>query len=141
MVLAASGAVGDGRRAARDVQWFDDSRPARRRARDTADGAGDLARALERAKRPSDVAAAVRGRPVEAVALAGALGPAAEAVARRWLDEQRHVRLEIDGRDVMAAGVAEGPAVRAALERALAARLDGAIPPGRDAELAAALGA
>ncbi|UGS36311.1 CCA tRNA nucleotidyltransferase [Capillimicrobium parvum] len=139
VVLAASGAIGDGRRAARDVQWFDDSRPARRRAHDTAQGASELARALERAKRPSGVAAAVRGRPVEAVALAGALGP--EAVARRWLEEQRHVRLEIDGRDVMAAGVAEGPAVRTALERALAARLDGAIPPGRDAELAAALGA
>jgi tRNA nucleotidyltransferase (CCA-adding enzyme) len=83
------------------------------------------------------VAAAVRGRPVEAIALAGALGPA--EVAARWLGEQRHVRLEIDGRDVMAAGVAEGPAVREALERALAARLDGTIAAGREAELAAAL--
>jgi tRNA nucleotidyltransferase (CCA-adding enzyme) len=83
------------------------------------------------------VAAAVRGRPVEAIALAGALGPV--EVAARWLGEQRHVRLEIDGRDVMAAGVPEGPAVRHALERALAARLDGTIAAGREAELAAAL--
>lgn len=138
IVLAASGSIGDGRRAARDVQWFDDARPARRRAQAAAQGARELAGALEVAARPSEVAAAVRNRPVEAVALAGALGPA--QVAARWLGEQRHIRLEIDGRDVMAAGVEEGPAVRAALERALAARLDGTIPPGRDAELAAALG-
>lgn len=138
IVLAASGSIGDGRRAARDVQWFDDGRPARRRAHAAAQGARELAGALEAAAWPSEVAAAVRSRPVEAVALAGALGPA--QVAARWLGEQRHVRLEIDGRDVMAAGVEEGPAVRAALERALAARLDGTIPPGRDAELAAALG-
>ncbi len=138
IVLVASGALGDERAAGRDVQWFDDSRPARRRARETA-RAPQLAAALTAAERPSQVAAAVRGRPVEAIALAGALGPA--QAARRWLDELRHVRLAIDGRDVMAAGVPEGPEVRAALERALAARLDGAIPPGRDAELAAALAA
>jgi tRNA nucleotidyltransferase (CCA-adding enzyme) len=71
------------------------------------------------------------------VALAGALG--AHDPARRYLDELRHVALAIDGRDVLAAGVPEGPGVREALERALAARLDGTIGPGREAELQAAL--
>jgi tRNA nucleotidyltransferase (CCA-adding enzyme) len=73
---------------------------------------------------------------VEALAVAGALG-AAEPV-RWWLDELRAVRLEIDGRDVLAAGVPEGPAVGRALDAALAAKLDGEAA-GRDAELAVAL--
>jgi tRNA nucleotidyltransferase (CCA-adding enzyme) len=71
------------------------------------------------------------------VALAGALG--AEDAVRRYFDELRHVALTIDGRDLLAAGVPQGPEIRAALERALAARLDGTIGPGRDAELQAAL--
>ncbi|HWV84283.1 MAG TPA: hypothetical protein VNZ62_02455 [Capillimicrobium sp.] len=136
IVLVASGCLGDERAAARDIQWFDESRPARRRAREAA-RAPELAAALKAAERPSQIAEAAAGRPVEAVALAGALG--ADEPARRWLRELRHVRLEIDGRDVMAAGVPQGPQVRAALRRALAARLDGTIAPGREAELAAAL--
>ena len=68
------------------------------------------------------------------MALAGALD--AEAPARRWLDELRHVRLEIDGDDLLAAGVAAGPAVGAGLAAARAAKLDGRAE-GREAELAA----
>jgi tRNA nucleotidyltransferase (CCA-adding enzyme) len=92
---------------------------------------------------PSQLAAAVGSGPPELVALAGALGaavgaPSAEAAARRWLDELRHVRLEIDGDDLLAAGVASGPAVGAGLAAARAAKLDGRTD-GREAELAAAL--
>lgn len=97
-----------------------------------------LAARLSAAARPSEIAEAVRGWPVEAIALAGAQG--AREPARRWLDELRHVRLEIDGRDVVAAGIPQGPEVGRALERALGARLDGMLPPGRDAEIRAALG-
>jgi tRNA nucleotidyltransferase (CCA-adding enzyme) len=99
--------------------------------------APELARALSSIARPSELAATAGSWPLEAVALAGALG--ADEPARRWLDDLRHVRLAIDGGDLMAAGIPEGPAVGRALERALAARLDGTIAPGRDAELAAAL--
>jgi tRNA nucleotidyltransferase (CCA-adding enzyme) len=102
-----------------------------------------LARALGAASRPSAVAAAVADAPVEAVALAGALaggGGGDEAVdaARRWLADLRHVRLEIGGKDLLAAGIPQGPAVGAALAGALAAKLDG-LAEGREAELAAAL--
>jgi tRNA nucleotidyltransferase (CCA-adding enzyme) len=68
--------------------------------------------------------------------MAGALG--ANDPVRRWLGELRHVRLEISGRDVIASGVPEGPAVGRALEAALAAKLDGEAA-GREAELAVAL--
>jgi len=93
---------------------------------------------LAGASRPSEIAAALRGVPVEAVALAGALG--AEAQARLWLNELRHVRLDIDGADLLAAGVPEGPALGRGLAAALDARLDGAAPD-HDAQLAAALAA
>jgi len=72
------------------------------------------------------------------VALAGALG--AEPQAREWLDQLRHVRLEIDGRDLLAAGVPEGPAIGRGLRAALAAKLDRRVS-GRAQELAEALDA
>jgi tRNA nucleotidyltransferase (CCA-adding enzyme) len=63
---------------------------------------------------------------------------AAEVVgARRWLDEVRHRRLEIDGDDLVAAGLT-GAEVGAGLERAMAAMLDGAAPD-RESQLDAAV--
>jgi len=103
-----------------------------------ATSATDLARALSAAPSPSAIGAAARGAPVEVVALAGALG--AEAQARAWLDTLRHVRLDIDGRDLMAAGVPEGPLIGRGLRAALAAKLDGRAS-GREQELALALAA
>lgn len=93
---------------------------------------------LSEASRPSEIAAVARGVPVEAVALAGALG--AEASARAWIEDLRGVTLAIDGADLLAAGVPEGPALGRALAAALDARLDGAAPD-RDAQLAVALAA
>ena len=93
---------------------------------------------LARASRPSEIAAVVRGVPVEAVALAGALG--VEGPARAWISDLRHVRLDIDGADLLAAGVPQGEAIGRALAAALNARLDGAAPD-RYSQLAAALAA
>jgi len=62
----------------------------------------------------------------------------AAAAAERWLGELRHVGLDIDGDDLLAAGVAPGPALGAGLRAALAARLDGRVT-GRDQQLAEAL--
>jgi tRNA nucleotidyltransferase (CCA-adding enzyme) len=100
--------------------------------------ADSLARALEPAGTPSQIAAAAAGAPPELMALAGALGP--EPQAREWLDRLRQVRLSIDGRDLLAAGVPEGPAIGRALRAALAAKLDGHAL-GREQELAEALNA
>ena len=84
----------------------------------------------------ADLWRALRREPPEAVAVAGALGPA--EAARRWLDDVRHRRLEIDGNDVVAAGLA-GPAVGEALDRATEAMLAGRAPT-REEQLAAAVG-
>jgi tRNA nucleotidyltransferase (CCA-adding enzyme) len=95
-----------------------------------------LARDLERADRPSEIAAAAFGARPELVALAGALGPADRAV--EWLERLRHAALQIDGRDLLAAGVPEGPGVGRGLRAALLAKLDGQAK-SRDDELAVAL--
>jgi tRNA nucleotidyltransferase (CCA-adding enzyme) len=101
----------------------------------TAAGAGEAARRAVASRRASELAGAFAS--VEQAALAGALG--ADEAARTWLEELRHVRLAIDGRDLLDAGVPEGPAIGAALRRVLARRLDGELPPDRDLELAAAV--
>jgi tRNA nucleotidyltransferase (CCA-adding enzyme) len=100
--------------------------------------ASDLAAAMvDAGPRPSALARILRGVPVDAVALAGAHG--ASGPAGRWLDELRHVTLEIGGDDLLAAGVPRGPEVGARLAAALDRRLDGELAEGREAELAAAL--
>ncbi len=95
----------------------------------------------ERAGRPSELAAAMRGRPLEAAALAAALPDttqaAREAIAE-WLKLRTKEHLLIGGGDLLAAGVPEGPAIG----RALAATLDGAYDgelTSRDEQLAYAI--
>lgn len=96
-----------------------------------------LAAAMFAAQRPSELAALLRGLPIEAVALAGAHG--AEDPARRWLADLRHVALQIGGDDLVAAGITAGPTIGARLAAVLNLRLDGELAPGSEAELAAAL--
>jgi tRNA nucleotidyltransferase (CCA-adding enzyme) len=101
--------------------------------------ATELAGELGEARSPAQIAAAARGAPPEAVALAGALGgERAHAAAREWLSRLRHVRLEITGEDLLAAGLRPGPEIGAGLRAALAAKLDARVR-GRDQELAEAL--
>jgi tRNA nucleotidyltransferase (CCA-adding enzyme) len=86
---------------------------------------------------PSQAVEAARGRGRVELVLARALGAA-------WLDdylrEWSAVTLEIDGSDLIAAGVPEGEALGRGLRAALRAKLDGEIE-GREQELAAALAA
>jgi tRNA nucleotidyltransferase (CCA-adding enzyme) len=88
---------------------------------------------LRAAHTNAEIARAARGAPLEAVALAGGEN------ARRWLDELRAVRLEINGDDLLAAGIPEGPEIGSRLQRTLDRKLDGELA-GREQELAAALG-
>ena len=102
-------------------------------------GPADEERALaaSRPQRPSQAVELARGHdPVELV-LARALGAA-------WLDEYLEqwsaVSLAIDGADLIAAGVPQGPALGRGLSAALRAKLDGEISTP-DQELATALAA
>jgi len=89
------------------------------------------------AERPSLLRTVAAGVPLEGVALAGALG--CKEPARRWLEQTRHVHLQITGEDLLAAGIPEGPEIGRRLEAALKLRLDGELADGRDAELTASL--
>jgi len=84
---------------------------------------------------PSEAVERVGGRDSDQLALARALG--AEWLDR-YMEEWRKVELEIDGSDLLAAGVGEGPAVGRGLRAALRRKLDGEIE-GREQELAVAL--
>ena len=96
---------------------------------------GEEALAQARPERPSQaVGLAARYDSIELV-LARALG--AEWLDR-YLGEWREVGLEIDGADLIGAGLSQGPALGRGLEEALRRKLDGEIS-GRDQELAVAL--
>lgn len=105
-----------------------------------------LAAALGRWGGAEALAAADPGRPSEVVRLARAAGPIELVVARalgavwldRYLSEWRAVALEIDGEDLITAGVPQGPQIGRGLSEALRRKLDGEIS-GRDEELGAAL--
>ncbi len=107
-----------------------------------------LAAALERAGGEIELAAAQPDLPSTGVALAARHDPTelvlARALGAEWLDrymaEWRHVRLEIDGESLIAAGVPQGTALGRGLKEALRRKLDGEIS-GREEELAAALAA
>jgi tRNA nucleotidyltransferase (CCA-adding enzyme) len=86
---------------------------------------------------------ALDGTRSEVVAVAGALAArqsdAAAQAARDWFATHRHVSLDIDGRDLIAAGIPEGPEIGLRLARTLQAKREGLVS-GREEELRAALG-
>jgi tRNA nucleotidyltransferase (CCA-adding enzyme) len=86
-------------------------------------------------QRPSDAVDLARGHDPVALVLARALGAT-------WLDryvgEWHTVSLEIDGGDLLDAGIPQGPALGRGLDAALRRKLDGEIA-GREQELATAL--
>lgn len=107
-----------------------------------------LAMAVRPVDRESELVEAKPASPSEAVELARRFHPP-ELVSARvrgadWLDEYvrewSDVKLEIDGADLVAGGVPEGPAIGAGLAEALRRKLDGEIA-GREQEMETALAA
>jgi tRNA nucleotidyltransferase (CCA-adding enzyme) len=86
---------------------------------------------------PSEGVERARGHDGVTLALARALG--AEWLDR-YVEEWRDVRLDIDGEDLIEAGIPEGPAIGRGLAAALRAKLDSEVS-GRDEELRVALDA
>lgn len=107
-----------------------------------------LAAALGSPAGEEDLAAAEPQKPSLAVELAKRHDPVelvlARALGAGWLDrylgDWRDVSLEIDGEDLLAAGVPQGRAIGRGLEEALIRKLDGEIS-GREQELEVALSA
>lgn len=107
-----------------------------------------LAAALGRWGKAEELAATRPERPSDAVGLARSATPLelvlARALGADWLDrymaEWRAVALEIDGDDLLAAGIPQGPRIGRGLQAALVRKLDGEIS-GRAQELEVALAA
>jgi tRNA nucleotidyltransferase (CCA-adding enzyme) len=105
-----------------------------------------LAAAIGQAGEEHALAAATPQRPSEAVELAHGRTQVelvlARALGGEWLDrylsDWQSVELEIDGEDLLAAGVGEGPALGRGLSEALRRKLDGEVA-GRAQELEVAL--
>ena len=133
------------RAAAQLMESFELPSATRERVLASAFGMSALALELQREQRPSQLRVLFAGRPVEAIAIAGALAarraPAATTGVRRWLAELRHMRLQIGGEDLLAAGIPAGPQIGRRLDAVLALRLDGELAEGREAELRAAMDA
>lgn len=121
---------------------FEFAASARDRVMRSVLAAPALVEMLERPQRPSQLHDALGAHPPEAVALAAAFAgratPGWEA-AREWLQRLRNISLAIGGQDLLDAGISPGPEIGRRLAAALAAKLDGEIEEGREAELAAAL--
>jgi tRNA nucleotidyltransferase (CCA-adding enzyme) len=112
--------------------------PRRRIVLQAAARAPGLAGALGAGGPPSALVQAAGDAAPETVALAGALGgEAAERAAARW-SHAAATRLDIDGEDLIAAGVSPGPEIGRGLRAALAAKLDGHAAT-REAQLTIAL--
>ena len=118
--------------------WADEApRPEALLAAFAGSPGSEIALAVAAPKRPSDAVELARGHDAVALVLARALGT-------EWLDDYvarwRAVELEIDGADLIAAGIPPGPALGHGLRTAQRAKLDGDIS-GRDRELATAVAA
>lgn len=106
-------------------------------------GVSALAQKLERAARPSQLRDLLAGLPVEAIAIAGALGAESSSEVplrvKEWLTRLRDVRLQISGENLLSVGVPQGPEVGKRLSRALELKLDGELEETMEAEMKAAL--
>ena len=90
--------------------------------------------------RPSEVTRVLTPYPplaVQAFVLAGERRVAADR-ARRYLEEWRFIRPRLDGHDVEALGIPQGPEIGAALASLREARLDG-VTRDREDEMALVL--
>ncbi len=110
---------------------------AREAVATAARAAPSAATTLDPEMAASEIRSLLGPLPPEALALALALGAPADPVLR-FVGEITEVALEIDGGDLLAAGVPESPAIGRALREVLRMKLDGEVS-GREAELRAAL--
>jgi tRNA nucleotidyltransferase (CCA-adding enzyme) len=118
-------------------------RAAKRLLNEAAERVRRIATMLAKRARPaSTVHEACRGEPTEVLLLVMALTGREETrkAVSDYLSHLRDVKADIDGADLLRAGVRQGPRVAAGLDAALRAKLDGKAC-GREEQLAEALAA
>jgi tRNA nucleotidyltransferase (CCA-adding enzyme) len=113
------------------------TRHERDRVARAAEVGGHLAHRLTRDMPDSRIHDLLHCEPAETLAVTLAWGAPGEPVLR-YLSVLRGARLEVSGDDLIAAGVAQSPAIGRALDETLRRKLDGEVS-GREDELALAL--
>jgi tRNA nucleotidyltransferase (CCA-adding enzyme) len=136
LVLAATFAHQPPRQLGSELDRLGFNAPDRDAIVEAASQAHDLARRLANATSNSEIAREVGGAGIETVALASAQGARSQSL--QWLQELRHLTLQINGDDLRKNGLPEGPEIGKALQAARDALLDG-VAPDRDAQMTAAL--
>lgn len=116
------------------------------RAFGAAIAASCAARMIDGSETTDELLELLESAAVEGLALAAAIGDVrwgprsyTRTVVEDWLSKHRHIRLQITGEDLIAAGLPEGPEIGRRLERVFAMRMTGQIDEDRAAELCAAL--
>jgi tRNA nucleotidyltransferase (CCA-adding enzyme) len=110
--------------------------PDRDKIVEAATESPSLAQRLAKATTRADIARIVGSSGIETVALAAAQGAPSQSLT--WLQDLRHLNLQITGNDLIHHGVPEGPQIGKALQAAKDALLDG-LALDRDAQLTVAL--
>ncbi len=100
--------------------------------------AGDLAQRLAETTSRAEIARTVGTSGIETVALAFSQGSPSQSLT--WLQDLRHLKLEITGDDLIENGIPQGPELGRALSAARDALYDGEAPD-RESQLRVALGA
>jgi tRNA nucleotidyltransferase (CCA-adding enzyme) len=128
--------------ALRVMDQLEFSREATQRVFPVANGVVGLAEEVLRAESPISAHGVLDGRSVETASVTGVLAARRSVQTgewvREWLETVRHVRLEINGEDLLAAGVSEGPELGLRLRAAMRSKREGRAN-GKDEELRAAL--
>ena len=98
--------------------------------------ARDAVASLDPKESPSRVVAALQGVDPHALRVAALLSPdeASSGLALRYLNEWRHVKPRLNGRDLARLGVPQGPRVGLLLERLRVARIEGEISTREEEE-------
>ena len=91
---------------------------------------------LDSKETPSRIVAALQGLDLHALQVAALLSrdEASSGLALRYLNEWRHVKTRLNGRDLARLGVPQGPRVGLLLERLRNARIDGEISTREEEE-------
>jgi tRNA nucleotidyltransferase (CCA-adding enzyme) len=136
LVLAATFAQQPQKQLTSELDHLGFNAPDRDAIIEAATHAPELARRLANTTSNSEIAREVGTAGIETLALASAQGARSQSL--RWLQQLRHLRLQITGDDLKTNGLPEGPTIGKALAAARDALLDGRADD-RASQLAVAL--
>lgn len=136
LVLAAVFSRQDSTQLLPELDRLGFTAPDRDRIAEAVTRAPELAKRLAQSNSNSEIARSVGTSGIETVSLAACQGSPSQSLT--WLQELRHLKLDITGNDLINHGIPEGPRLGEALQAAKDALYDGTATD-RDSQLQVAL--